>query len=109
MKLTNMIMKNEVVEAASKLAILRFFGYNDVDDLNDKIKIFVEGYQFAMQQINNNDCIADVSRIFTLDEVQNIALELKNAAQYAHSHKLTRFQLQDEIGKVYDKYKLWSC
>ena len=32
--------------------------------------------------------------------------EIENAAMYAHSHKLTRFQLRDKLSAVRDKWKL---
>ena len=50
--------------------------------------------------------IQNVRRSYSLDEVRNIALEYRNASMYGHSHKLTRFELQDELRRIDKKHDL---
>jgi hypothetical protein len=50
--------------------------------------------------------IPAVRRSYSLDEVREIALEYRNACMYGHSHKLTRFELQDELRKIDEKHGL---
>ena len=50
--------------------------------------------------------IQNVRRSYSLDEVRNIALEYRNACMYGHSHKLTRFELQDELRRIDEKHDL---
>jgi len=38
--------------------------------------------------------------------IQNIVLEMQNAAMYAHSHNLSRFETRIELQKVKRKWKL---
>ena len=47
-----------------------------------------------------------VMRSYSLDEVREIALEYRNTCMYGHSHKLTRFELQDELRKIDKKHDL---
>ena len=50
--------------------------------------------------------IQNVRRSYSLDEVRNIALEYRNACMYGHSHKLTRFELQDKLRRIDEKHDL---
>ena len=47
------------------------------------------------------------TRSYTDREVRNIVIELENAVMYAHSHKIDREQLKNEIEKVKMKYKIF--
>ena len=47
-----------------------------------------------------------VMRSYSLNEVREIALEYRNTCMYGHSHKLTRFELQDELRKIDKKHDL---
>ncbi len=50
--------------------------------------------------------IPSVRRSYSLDEVREIALEYRNACMYGHSHKLTRFELQDKLRRINEKHDL---
>lgn len=50
--------------------------------------------------------IQNVRRSFSLDEVREITLEYRNACMYGHSHKMTRFELQNELIRIDEKYDL---
>jgi hypothetical protein len=50
--------------------------------------------------------IPSVRRSYSLDEVREIALEYRNACMYGHSHKLTRFELQDKLRRIDETHDL---
>lgn len=65
-------------------------------------------HTYPKQQIMKDQEKANgtVRRIYSLDEVREIALEYRNACMYGHSHKLTRRELQAELSKIDEKYGL---
>jgi len=45
-------------------------------------------------------------RSYSEEQVREIALEYRNTCMHGHSHKLTRFELQDELRKIDEKHGL---
>lgn len=62
-----------------------------------------EGISILKKMVGEED---KEERTYSLNEVREIALEYRNACLYAHSHNLTRFELQSELIKINQKYNL---
>lgn len=81
-------------------------------EILDTAERLCDEYFDAVTKVNGDEksestCnLQNVNVRFSSSEVRNIALELKNAALYAHSHKLTRFELQDKLNEVTKKWGL---
>ena len=82
------------------------------DSMDTKEEIKQIAYDFTTSK---GDCeklenrilsLFGVKRSYSLDEVRNIVLEYSNASMYGHSHKLTRFELQEELRRIDEKYDL---
>ncbi|WP_218598331.1 hypothetical protein [Polaribacter sp. NJDZ03] len=73
-------------------------GYNN-DEIKENIRLSKEG-------LNKAFSLNVVVASYSIDQVREIALELTNAAMYGHSHKLTRFELQDKLSEIKNKHGL---
>ena len=82
--------------------------FGKIQGLSDAIRFIKSEYNQNLNKENQNkpSTMQNVSRSFSLDEVRNIALEYRNACMYGHSHKLTRFELQDKLKIVDEKNDL---
>lgn len=56
-------------------------------------------YKYDMENLNE-------SKKYSTQDINKIVLELENAALYANSHKLSRFELRDKLKAIKEKWKL---
>ena len=65
-------MKDRALKDYAKKIIESQYGLNENEDIQRMIDLFVDGYSYALQQINENDHIKRVLRTENLESAINV-------------------------------------